>query len=182
MQIRVFTLPFNTVLGAFDDEPLRAFLVDKEELAVDSRFFLKDGVPHWTVLLQYNLTKNGSGARPEAAERRALKEDCRRQLDKSQRGVFNRLRECLCPDVARSITADAVLEVLAELMARHGVPAHIRSDNGSEFIAKEMWQWLEEAGVETLYIAPGAPWQTVTPNPSTAAYATGSSRWITSTP
>jgi transposase InsO family protein len=68
-------------------------------------------------------------------------------------------RECLCLDVARSITADAVLEVLAELMARHGVPAHIRSDNGSEFIAKEMQKWLEEADVKTLYIAPGAPWQ-----------------------
>ena len=44
-------------------------------------------------------------------------------------------------------------------MARHGVPGHIRSDNGSEFIAKEMQKWLDEADVETLYIAPGAPWQ-----------------------
>lgn len=68
-------------------------------------------------------------------------------------------REDLCLDVGRSFTADAVLSVLAELMARHGVPAHIRSDNGSEFIAKAMQQWLEQAGVETLYIAPGAPWQ-----------------------
>jgi len=68
-------------------------------------------------------------------------------------------RECLCLDVARSMTADAVLGVLAERMARHGVPQHIRSDNGSEFIAKEMRTWLEKAEVETLYIAPGAPWQ-----------------------
>ncbi len=68
-------------------------------------------------------------------------------------------RECLCLDVARSIKADDVLGVLAELMARHGAPRHIRSDNGSEFIAKEMKKWLEKAGVETLYIAPGAPWQ-----------------------
>ena len=68
-------------------------------------------------------------------------------------------RECLCLDVGRSFTADAVLEALAGLMARHGVPAHIRSDNGSEFIAREMQQWLEKAEIETLYIEPGAPWQ-----------------------
>jgi len=61
--------------------------------------------------------------------------------------------------IARSITADAVLDVLSRLMARHGVPRHIRSDNGSEFTAKEMQKWLEKAEVETLYIAPGAPWQ-----------------------
>ena len=42
-------------------------------------------------------------------------------------------RECLCLDVARSMTADDVLGVLSECMARHGVPRHIRSDNGSEF-------------------------------------------------
>lgn len=68
-------------------------------------------------------------------------------------------RECLCLDVGRSFTADAVLNVLAELMPRHGVPTHIRSDNGSEFIAQEMQKWLEKADVKTLYIAPGAPWQ-----------------------
>lgn len=68
-------------------------------------------------------------------------------------------RECLCLDVGRSFTADAVLSVLADLMPGHGVPAHIRSDNGSEFIAQEMQKWLEKADVKTLYIAPGAPWQ-----------------------
>ena len=68
-------------------------------------------------------------------------------------------RECLCLDVGRSFTADGVLNVLAELMPCHGVPTHIRSDNGSEFIAQEMQKWLGKAGVKTLYIAPGAPWQ-----------------------
>ncbi len=68
-------------------------------------------------------------------------------------------RECLYLDVARSMRADAVLGVLCERMAHHGVPQHIRSDNGSEFIAREMRKWLEKADVETLYIAPGAPWQ-----------------------
>lgn len=68
-------------------------------------------------------------------------------------------RESLCLDVGRSFTAGAVLDVLASLMANHGAPAHIRSDNGSEFIAKKMKKWLKNANVETLYIAPGAPWQ-----------------------
>ena len=68
-------------------------------------------------------------------------------------------RECLSLEPARSITADRVLGVLAELMARHGVPAHIRSDNGSEFVANEMKNWLKKADVQTLYIAPGSPWQ-----------------------
>lgn len=68
-------------------------------------------------------------------------------------------RECLCLDAGRSIKAGDVLDVLSQLMAHHGVPRHIRSDNGSEFVAKKMKNWLETMHVETLYIAPGAPWQ-----------------------
>ena len=68
-------------------------------------------------------------------------------------------RENLCLDVRRSFTADAVLGVLSELMVHRGVPGHIRSDNGSEFIAEQMQKWLAKAEVGTLYIAPGAPWQ-----------------------
>lgn len=68
-------------------------------------------------------------------------------------------RENLHLDPERSITADDVVEALAGLMARHGVPAYIRSDNGPEFIAEKMKTWLEKAGVETLYVEPGAPWQ-----------------------
>ena len=68
-------------------------------------------------------------------------------------------RECLHLEPERSIRADDVIEVLAKLMGRYGVPAHIRSDNGSEFIAKEMKKWFEKTGVDTLYIEPGAPWQ-----------------------
>ena len=68
-------------------------------------------------------------------------------------------RENLSLEVERSFTADAVLDVLSALMAQHGVPAHIRSDNGPEFIAREMRAWLAKAGVQTLYVEPGAPWQ-----------------------
>jgi transposase InsO family protein len=52
-----------------------------------------------------------------------------------------------------------VLEVLQYLFAVRGAPAHIRSDNGPEFIAKELCKWLDQANVETLFVAPGSPWE-----------------------
>jgi transposase InsO family protein len=61
--------------------------------------------------------------------------------------------------MARSITSEHVLDVVARLIGERGAPGHIRSDNGSEFIAKQLRTWLGELGVETLYIAPGGPWQ-----------------------
>jgi len=44
-------------------------------------------------------------------------------------------------------------------MARHGKPAHIRSDNGPEFIAYAIGDWLKENKIETIYIRPGSPWE-----------------------
>lgn len=68
-------------------------------------------------------------------------------------------RECLVLEVARSITAEDVKDELIGLFRRRGAPEHIRSDNGPEFIAKALRQWLERASVGTLYIEPGAPWE-----------------------
>ena len=68
-------------------------------------------------------------------------------------------RECLCLKVDRSITSEDVIDALAELFAMRGVPDHIRSDNGPEFIAQAIQRWLEQVGVKTLYIEPGAPWE-----------------------
>jgi len=68
-------------------------------------------------------------------------------------------RECLALVVARSIKAAAVLDVVAELFVVRGVPEHLRSDNGPEFIAQALRRWLELTGANTLYIAPGAPWE-----------------------
>jgi putative transposase len=68
-------------------------------------------------------------------------------------------RECLRIDVERSITAEYVVETLASLFRRRGEPTFIRSDNGPEFVAKAIKQWLEVSGVRTLYIEPGAPWE-----------------------
>ncbi len=68
-------------------------------------------------------------------------------------------RECLALEVDRSITADKVLDVLVNLFLTRGVPKHIRSDNGPEFIASAIREHLERTGVETLYIEPGSPWE-----------------------
>jgi putative transposase len=68
-------------------------------------------------------------------------------------------RECLCLKVARSITSEDVIDALAELLAMRGVPQHIRSDNGPEFVALAVQKWLGKVGVQTLYIAPGSPWE-----------------------
>jgi len=68
-------------------------------------------------------------------------------------------RECLAIDVARRLNHDDVLERLSWLMATRGVPKHIRSDNGSEFTAIAVPEWLEKVDVKTLYITPGSPWE-----------------------
>jgi putative transposase len=68
-------------------------------------------------------------------------------------------RECVALEVARSMTASRVVEVLAGLIAGRGAPVHLRSDNGPEFIAAEIREWLEAAKVGPLYIEPGSPWE-----------------------
>ena len=68
-------------------------------------------------------------------------------------------RECLVLEVQRHLTAAEVVDLVSEVMAIRGVPRHIRSDNGLEFIARELRAFLEAADVETLYIEPGSPWE-----------------------
>jgi putative transposase len=68
-------------------------------------------------------------------------------------------RENLALEVGRGMTAEEVIDVLADLFVVRGVPKHIRSDNGPEFIAAAIRAWLGYAGVQTLYIAPGSPWE-----------------------
>jgi len=68
-------------------------------------------------------------------------------------------RECLALEVERSMTSVDVIDVLAQVLLIRGAPGHIRSDNGPEFIACAMRKYLEMAGVGTLYIEPGAPWE-----------------------
>ncbi len=68
-------------------------------------------------------------------------------------------RECLALKVDRGITAEDVIDTLAELFAMRGVPSAIRSDNGPEFVAQAIQQWLKQVDVQTYYIAPGSPWE-----------------------
>jgi len=68
-------------------------------------------------------------------------------------------RENLGIEVERSIKAKDVIRVLEHLFTVRGIPEYIRSDNGSEFIAEKIKDWLCESDVETLYIAPGSPWE-----------------------
>jgi putative transposase len=68
-------------------------------------------------------------------------------------------RESLAIEVDRRLTSKGVIRVLAKLMLKHGIPGHIRSDNGPEFVAKVVRDWLHRLGVETLFIEPGSPWE-----------------------
>ena len=73
--------------------------------------------------------------------------------------VDEHTRECLALKVDRSITSEDVIDTLAEIFAMRGVPKHIRSDNGPEFIARAIRRWLDQVGVKALYIEPGSPWE-----------------------
>jgi putative transposase len=55
--------------------------------------------------------------------------------------------------------ARGVIHVLERLVAQHGAPAYRRSDNGPEFVAQAVQQWVQARQVQTVYIAPGSPWQ-----------------------
>jgi putative transposase len=68
-------------------------------------------------------------------------------------------RECLAIRVARRLGRYEVIEALADVMLFRGIPENIRSDNGPEFAAKELRQWLARLGTGTLYIEPGSPWE-----------------------
>lgn len=68
-------------------------------------------------------------------------------------------RECLASVVARRIRSQDVILVLADLFLKHGIPKHIRSDNGPEFIAKKLVAWIKSLEVQPLFIEPGSPWE-----------------------
>jgi len=87
--------------------------------------------------------------------------------DQTERGTRFRVltlideftRECLAVHVAWSIRAVDVITVVEAAMERLGVPGHLRSDNGPEFIAYAIQDWLGSKGVKTIYITPGSPWE-----------------------
>ena len=68
-------------------------------------------------------------------------------------------RQCLAIRVERQIRSGQVLVTLWQAMMQYGIPEHIRSDNGTEFIAGKIQRWLRVNQIKTLYIEPGSPWQ-----------------------
>ena len=80
--------------------------------------------------------------------------------------------ECLAIRVARKLKAIDVIDVLSDLFILRGVPGHIRSDNGPEFVAKAVQEWITADGAKTAYITLGSPWENKdTSRASTHAYA-----------
>jgi len=67
--------------------------------------------------------------------------------------------ECLAIKVARKLNSKDILDCLADLFMQRGFPEHIRSDNGAEFTAIAVREWLTAAEVKTLFIEPGSPWE-----------------------
>lgn len=68
-------------------------------------------------------------------------------------------RECLALETGRRFRAEEVLDVLEGLMHERGTPAHVRSDNGPEFVASVVESWAKEVGIRLVRSAPGCPWQ-----------------------
>lgn len=68
-------------------------------------------------------------------------------------------RESLKIRVENNIASKHVLETLSELFLFRGIPEFIKSDNGSEFIAKAVQEFIRDVGAKTAYITPGSPWE-----------------------
>ncbi len=67
--------------------------------------------------------------------------------------------ECLAIRIARKLKSIDVIDLLSDLFILRGVPEHIRSDNGPEFVAKAVQEWITAVGAKTAYITPGSPWE-----------------------
>ena len=67
--------------------------------------------------------------------------------------------ECIAIRVARRLRSTDVIDVLTDLFILRGIPGHVRSDNGPEFIAEAVRDWIDAVGAKTAYIAPGSPWE-----------------------
>lgn len=67
--------------------------------------------------------------------------------------------ECIAIRIERKLKAIDVIDTLSDLFITRGVPEHVRSDNGPEFIAQAVKDWIAAVGARTAYIAPGSPWE-----------------------
>lgn len=76
-------------------------------------------------------------------------------------------RQALCVEVQNKMNSDDVLEAMHRLLIKHGKPKFIRSDNGSEFVAEHLQDWLRKVSITPIQIYPGSPWEKATMNGST---------------
>jgi putative transposase len=67
--------------------------------------------------------------------------------------------ECLAIRVSRRLNSTDAIDVLSDLFILRGAPEYVRSDNGPEFVAKAVQEWIAAVGAKTAYIAPGSPWE-----------------------
>ena len=67
--------------------------------------------------------------------------------------------ECLVLHTAGALTGADVRRIMAWVIGHHGVPIHIRSDNGSEFICEVLVNWLLGVGGKSTPVAVGSPWE-----------------------
>jgi transposase InsO family protein len=89
--------------------------------------------------------------------------------------------ECLAIRVSRRLKSIDVIDVLSDLFILRGIPEHIRSDNGPEFLAKAVQEWIGAVGAKTTYITPGSPWETALSKASMHACVTNCSMARSST-
>ena len=68
-------------------------------------------------------------------------------------------RECLMIRVRRKLNSVDVIDALTDLFILRGPPTYVRSDNGPEFVAEAVRQWIKAVGSQTAYIEPGSPWE-----------------------
>ncbi len=68
------------------------------------------------------------------------------------------VHDCLAIRADRRLNSTDVIDVLSDLFILRGVPEHICSDNGPEFVAKAVQEWVRAVGAKTAYITPGSPW------------------------
>ena len=68
-------------------------------------------------------------------------------------------RQALWIECARHLTSVDVVRILEQLVELHGTPKAIKSDNGAEFVAKKVRDWIAERGIGAHFIEPGSPWQ-----------------------
>ena len=67
--------------------------------------------------------------------------------------------ECIGIRIKRRLNSTDVIDLLSDLFIMRGVPEYVRSDNGPEFIAKALQEWISAVGAKTAYITPGSPWE-----------------------